>query len=144
MQRDILEIKQEDWNNQRNCLKGISIHIMITCLKTFLEILCYNKLYNKMIYLDLNKKSLEAATKRCFENGYCMNYEKKSRKIPVKSFISISQLYLKGFDHEPTWKTLQNSFFSKMPFFQNTSQWMILKLWNTYSKEIKSYKSNLF
>ena len=43
---------------------------MITCLKS------YNKLYNKRINLDLNKKELQAAAKRCSENGYCVNYEK--------------------------------------------------------------------
>ena len=56
MQKDFLEIKQGDWNNQQNCINGISMHIIITCLKPFIK-KCYNKLYNGRIYLDLKKKT---------------------------------------------------------------------------------------
>ena len=67
---------------------------MITCLKTFfVEILYYkNKLYNKIIYLDLYKKTLEAATKSCSENDDCVNYAKYSGKIPVKKLTFFTSM----------------------------------------------------
>ena len=110
-------------------------------------ILYYNKLYNKIIYLDLNMKSLEAATKRCSENGYCMNYEKKilEKYLRRGSFL----FHRHFFEGICSWTNLENfteQLFSEVLFFfQNTSQWLLLKLWNTYSKEIlRTIKTTYF
>ena len=47
--------KTRGLEHPQNCMNDISMYI-ITCLKPFIW-KCYNKLYNEIIYLDLNKKT---------------------------------------------------------------------------------------